>query len=123
MKSSAVRTAVALAAAATLLLAGCSSDDATTDTTATAEATSSAAATPEATEAPTEAEVLDVTHIQLQTAIDTLGLRGLETKVVDADGNEITPEPETVYLVVGQDPIEGVVPVGTVITQTAEKKA
>ncbi|KMM46997.1 hypothetical protein CWIS_02275 [Cellulomonas sp. A375-1] len=123
MKSSAVRTAVALAAAATLLLAGCSSDDATTDTTATAGATSSAAATPEATEAPTEAEVLDVTHIQLQTAIDTLGLRGLETKVVDADGNEITPEPETVYLVVGQDPIEGVVPVGTVITLTAEKKA
>ncbi len=123
MKSSAVRTAVALAAAATLLLAGCSSDDATTDTTATAEATSSAAATPEATEAPTEAEVLDVTHNQLQTAIDTLGLRGLETKVVDADGNEITPEPETVYLVVGQDPIEGVVPVGTVITLTAEKKA
>jgi len=123
MKSSAVRTAVALAAAATLLLAGCSSDDATTAPTAPAEATSSAAATPEATEAPTEAEVLDVTHIQLQTAIDTLGLRGLETKVVDADGNEITPEPETVYLVVGQDPIEGVVPVGTVITLTAEKKA
>ncbi len=122
MKSLA-RSVVALAAAGTLLLAGCSSDDATSDTTATATATASADATPEATEAPTEAEVLDVTHIQLQTAIDTLGLRGLETKVVDADGNEVTPEADTVYLVVDQAPIEGVVPVGTVVTLTVEKKA
>ncbi|GEK16361.1 hypothetical protein [Cellulomonas persica] len=123
MKSFAVRSVVVLAAAGSLLLAGCSSDDATTDTTGTAEATATAEATPEQTEAPTEAEVLDVTHIQLQTAIDTLGLRGLESKAVDVDGNELVPDAEAVYLVVDQDPIEGVVPVGTVITLTVEKKA
>ncbi|CAM5792693.1 PASTA domain-containing protein OS=Cellulomonas persica OX=76861 GN=CPE01_00940 PE=4 SV=1 [Cellulomonas persica] len=33
------------------------------------------------------------------------------------------PDAEAVYLVVDQDPIEGVVPVGTVITLTVEKKA
>ena len=53
--------------------------------------------------------MLDVTHIQLQTAIDMLGLRGLEAKAVDAEGNEVTPDAETTYLVVDEDPIEGVV--------------
>lgn len=121
MKSFAVRSVVALAAAG-LLLAGCSSEEATTDTTATAEATATATATAEETEAPTEAEVLDVTHIQLQTAIDTLGLRGLKAKAVDADGNDLAPDAEAVYLVVDQDPIEGVVPIDTVITLVVEKK-
>lgn len=133
MKSSVTRSAVALVAVAAFL-AGCSDDsdssDATTDTTATATAEESkdggaggdGEATPQDTASPTEVEVLDITYVQLPTAIDTLGLRGLEAKAVDADGNEVTPDDETTWLVVDQDPIEGVVPVGTVVTLTVEKQ-
>ncbi|MBT0995654.1 hypothetical protein KIN34_15340 [Cellulomonas sp. DKR-3] len=129
MKSSVIRSVVALVAVAALA-AGCSDDssdessDATTGTSATASATdmADADATPQDTASPTEVEVLDITYVQLQTAIDTLGLRGLEAKAVDADGNEVTPDEDTTWLVVDQDPIEGVVPVGTVVTLTVKKQ-
>lgn len=118
MTRSALRTAsAALAVAATLLVAGCSSDGDDADTSGGA-ATETAAA-PETVDPNAPVEVPDVTHLILQTALDTIESKGLTVDVVDESGAALTVDDATTYVVESQDPADGTVDPGSAVTLTA----
>lgn len=114
------RTGVAAAAAtlaATLVLTGCSGDDADTTPEATEPAAAEETTTPEP-EQTGPVEVPDVTNLILETAQGNLMRKGLETEVVDETGAAVTVDDATAYLVTGQDPAEGTLEAGETVTLT-----
>lgn len=117
MTRSTLRTAsVALAVAATLLLAGCSSDgDADSDTSADAAATTAAA---EDADPNAPVEVPDVTNLLLQTAQDNIEAKGLTVEIVDESGAALVVDDATAFTVAAQDPADGTVDPGSAVTLT-----
>lgn len=117
MKNSVLRTgAAALAAAALLLTAGCAADEDAPETeeTSTEEATEAAETGP--------AEIPDVTVLVLETAQANLTALGLEVEVVDETGAALEVEDPTAYQVVTQDPADGTVEPGQVVTLTVRER-
>lgn len=115
--------AVAAALAATLLVAGCSADADSDDTTP--EATQSAAdesAAPEETEETGPVDVPDVTNLILETAQGNLMRAGLEAEVVDESGASVTVDDATTFTVTAQDPSEGTLEPGETVTLTVEAR-
>jgi PBP1b-binding outer membrane lipoprotein LpoB len=108
--------AVATALAATLVLAGCSGDDATETPEATEPAVEQTAA-PEAGQTG-PVDVPDVTNIILETAQGNLMRKGLESTVVDESGAAVTVDDATAYVVVAQDPADGQLEAGETVTLT-----
>lgn len=98
--SSAVLAATAALVVA-LTVAGCSdsgdggTDGSTVETTAAMSTDSG------------PADVPDVTHLILETALGNLTLLGLETEVVDESGAPVTVDDATAYTVEEQDPAAG----------------
>ncbi len=115
MKPSIIRSAV-VAVAAVALLAGCSSSD-------DADSTPTAQTTTEAASAGADAEVVDVTHLLLPTAAETLGLRDIESEAKDEAGNavETTGDEAATWVVVSQDPQTGLVKSGEKVTLVVKK--
>ena len=112
MTRSTMRTvSAALAVAATLLVAGCSSDDADSGTQAQEEVDPNA-----------PVEVPDVTNLILMTAQDTVEAKGLVVEVVDEAGDPVTVDDPSTYTVADQDPIEGTVDPGSTVTLTVEPR-
>jgi hypothetical protein len=106
-----------LAAAAALLVAGCTANAETEpDTEATAEATAPA----EETDPTAPVEVPDVTNLILDTAEGNLMRVGLEAEVVDAEGAAVTVDDATAFVVRAQEPADGTVDPGSTVTLTVE---
>ncbi|WP_250444667.1 PASTA domain-containing protein [Actinotalea sp. C106] len=119
MKKASVRVgAAALAASVVLLTAACSSDE--TENEATEPAQEQEQEQEDVAEGPTE--VPDVTVLILETAQSNLAALGLEIEVVDADGAAVTAEDPTQYMVTDQDPAEGTVEAGDVVTLTVRER-
>lgn len=116
-RSSGAKSAVLAATAAfvvALTVAGCSDNgDGSTGDDSTAEATQAASGE------SGPAEVPDVTHLILQTALQNLEFVGLETEVVDESGATVTVDDATAYTVTEQDPAGGeTLDAGTTVTLT-----
>lgn len=121
MNATVLRTTVAaLAATAVLVTAGCSADE-------TEEPTATPAAEETTEEGGAEAdgpvEVPDVTVLILETAEGNLVRAGFEVEVVDETGAPVEDEDRTAWIVTAQDPSEGTVEPGTVITLTVKPRA
>lgn len=124
MNASVLRTTVAaLATAAVLVTAGCAADETEEPTTTpTAEETADEG-TDGGTDADGPVEVPDVTVLILETAEGNLVRAGLEVEVVDEAGAAVESEDRTAWIVTAQDPSEGTVEPGTVITLTVKPRA
>lgn len=117
MKSTVLRAgAAALATTAVLVLAGCAGG--TEDEQPTATATAEAEEQAEETEESATVEVPDVTVLILETAQGNLARNGLEVEVVDESGAPLTVDDATAYTVTAQEPAEGTVDRGSVVTLT-----
>lgn len=115
-----VRTGAAAAAAtlaATLLVAGCSADADSDDVAPEATPTAEESAAPE-TEETGPVDVPDVTNLILETAQGNLVRAGLEAEVVDEAGAPVTVDDATAFTVTAQDPSEGTLEPGEIITLT-----
>ncbi|MBO1750242.1 PASTA domain-containing protein [Actinotalea sp. BY-33] len=120
MKKASVRVgAAALAASVVLLTAACSSDETENEATEPAQEQEQEQQE-DVAEGPTE--VPDVTVLILETAQSNLAALGLEIEVVDADGAAVAAEDPTQYIVTDQDPAEGTVEAGDVVTLTVRER-
>ena len=116
MKSTVLRAgAAALATTAVLVLASCGGTD---DEQPTAAATATAEAEEQEAEESATVEVPDVTVLILETAQGNLARNGLEVEVVDESGAPVTVDDATAYTVTAQEPAEGTVDRGSVVTLT-----
>lgn len=123
----AVRTGMAIAAtAAVLLTAACGSDSSDEPTTETTTDTSTETSSPEEsapaeTAAPTE--IPDVTLLILETAQSNLMQAGLEADILDESGATPDTSDATQWVVVEQDP-EGGSPYvdGVTVTLTVRER-
>jgi len=121
MTRSTMRTvSAALAVAATLFVAGCSSDGEESTETESAETETPAAQEEVDPNAPVE--VPDVTNLILVTAQDTVEAKGLVVEVVDESGEAVTVDDPSTFTVADQDPIEGTVDPGSTVTLTVEPR-
>lgn len=119
MTRSTLRTAsAALAVAATLLLAGCSSDG-DADSDSSADATTDTTAASEDVDPNAPVEVPDVTNLLLQTAQDNIEAKGLTVEIVDESGAALVVDDATAFTVAAQDPADGTVDPGSAVTLTA----
>lgn len=110
MRTTALRTSVALVAAATLL-AGCASSS---GTAGTAETTPSPSLTADGGTSGM-VDVISQTNILLVSAQETLEARDLVVEVVDVTGQGRMVEDPTQWVVVAQDPETGTVASGSTV--------
>jgi opacity protein-like surface antigen len=125
MIRSTLRPALAgLAAAAVLMTAACSADE---EATGAGTATEETAGPTVEESAPAEEEdgpvdVPNVTGLILETGQSNLMLAGLESELVDEAGATVEVDDPMTYLVVGQDPADGQLDRGEVVTLTVEPR-
>ncbi|MCU1431751.1 MAG: hypothetical protein JWP95_856 [Actinotalea sp.] len=112
-----IRAAVtALLSTAALLTAGCAPDGEARTETPASEATETDGAS--GAEDSVSVEVPDVTVLLLDTAQGNLLRAGLEAEVVDESGAPVTADDPTAWRVTEQDPADGTVERGSVVTLT-----
>lgn len=120
MTRSTLRAAsAALAVAATLLVAGCTAD---ADTDPGDAPNETEPAVQEEVDPDAPVEVPDVTNLILSTAQDTIEAKGLTVEIVDESGAGVTVDDPTTYTVADQDPVEGTVDPGSLVTLTVEPR-
>lgn len=121
LPTSAAAGAAATALAATLLLAACTADGDSDAGDATPEATPTAEQSAEPEETG-PADVPDVTNLILETAQGNLLRAGLEVEVVDEAGETLTVDDATTLIVTAQDPTDGTLDRGSVVTLTVKPR-